>query len=185
MNRKILLLISLLLMTTALTTEVRASGPFRWGNATYVNLALREPFSFGGSEVELLAMKNHYNRIRVDHDTAWIGVSFRSPAVILGNLRIFVADNKNVAALSSRKENHGLLEKDALVALSPAAGSLVEAWDFSFPVSFTGGYLGATTRILTCSLIWVPEWRELGMTIFTPGWLLTCPMPGDWRNMPF
>ncbi len=141
MNRKILLLISLLLMTAALTTKVRASGPFRWGNATYVSLALKEPLSFEGSEVELLAMKNHYNRIRVDHDTAWIGVCFRSPAVILGNLRVFVADNKNVAALSSRKENHGLLEKDVLVALSPAAGPLIETWDFAFPVSFTGGYL--------------------------------------------
>lgn len=114
---------------------------FKWGNATNVNLGIGETFLYEGTEVELLAVHHRFNLIRAGSDTLRIGVSFRTPAVTAGQLRIFVADNKEVAALSSRPETHRLLQKDALVVLSLAAEPLIDHWSFGFPVSFTGGFL--------------------------------------------
>lgn len=114
---------------------------FTWGNVTYLNIAVGEKITFGESEIELLAVKNHFNHLRVDHDTSWLKVSYRTPASVVGNLVIFVADNRNVAALDADISAHGLLNKDALIAVSPLASPLADNWAFSFPVSFTGGYV--------------------------------------------
>ena len=68
---------------------------FTWGNATYINLSVGETVNYGSSEIELLEIRNHFNLIRVDHDTIRLKVSYRSPAKAAGNLMIFVADNRN------------------------------------------------------------------------------------------
>lgn len=125
----------------AVPSDSLSTDTFRWGNTTYVNLAIGETFRFEETEVELLALKNRFNLIRVGSDTLLIAVSFRTPATTLGPMTLFVADNKNISALSSYKQTHGLLRKDALVALAPAGQPLVDPWDFTFPVSFTGGFL--------------------------------------------
>lgn len=114
---------------------------FTWGNATYINLSVGETVNYGSSEIELLEIRNHFNLIRVDHDTIRLKVSYRSPAKAAGNLMIFVADNRNVAALDGRQAIHGLMSGDALVAVYPLSASLLDKWTFSFPVSFTGGYI--------------------------------------------
>lgn len=114
---------------------------FTWGNTTYINLALGEKVQFEENELELLRLDNHWNHLRVNMDTSWLKVSYRSPAVSIGKLRIFIADNRNVRAISSNKEVHGLLVKDALVAVSPSNQPVIDRWQFTFPVSFTDGYL--------------------------------------------
>ncbi len=115
--------------------------PFMWGNATYFNLSIGEKIIYRDSEIELLGIKNHFNHLRVNNDTLWIKVSYRTPATAIGNLLLFVADNRNVAALDGNNAVHGLLKKDALVVVCPVSSPLLDRWTYSFPVSFTDGYI--------------------------------------------
>lgn len=116
------------------------SGSFQWGNVTYLNLSMGEKINFEGSEIELLKIRNQWNQIRVNEDTTWLKVACRAPVSILGNIKIFVADNKPVKAISSNKGAHNLLNKDAMVGLCNGQHPLLETWSYAFPVSFTGGY---------------------------------------------
>ncbi len=130
-------------LVLGVSLSLRAAEPegFRWGNVRYVNMTTGEKYLFEGIEIELLGTENHWNHLRVDMDTLRLKVSFRSPAVVTGNLKIFIADNRSVKSLSPEGGLHGLLSGDALVALCRAEDPLLDRWDFSFPVSFTGGYL--------------------------------------------
>jgi hypothetical protein len=114
---------------------------FRWGNVTYINLSLGEIYNFEGKEIELLAGRNSFNKLRVDNDTAWLKVCYRSASSSLGELKIFVADNKAVKALASDRTLHGLLNGDALIAVTRGEKPLMDPYRFIFPVSFSGGYI--------------------------------------------
>jgi hypothetical protein len=121
--------------------QVPAAGSFKWGNVTYVNLSVGEKIVYEGNEVELLGIKNQWNLIQINKDTAWLKVACRTPVTILGNLKVFVADNRNIKAISSNKDAHHLLTRDAMVGLCNGKTPLLDPWSFSFPVSFNGGYV--------------------------------------------
>ena len=113
---------------------------FIWGNASFFNLAVGESFLFGNNEIQLLEIENHFNKIRIDADTIIIKISRRSLPIVFGEVMIYVADNKNVKLLSSNSEVHGLLQKDALIAVSTFNKPLLDFDKYVFPVSFSNGF---------------------------------------------
>ncbi len=118
-----------------------AHGAFTWGNTTFVNLTTGVTVSFEGKEIELLQVNNHYNRIRVGLDTAWLKVARRSTSSQVGNTRLYVADNRKVKSLTPQDGSHGLLTGDALIGLASGTSPLFLSGQFSFPVDFTDGYI--------------------------------------------
>jgi hypothetical protein len=117
------------------------SDTIRWGRVTYINLSLGVKVAYQGNEIELLELKNNYNKIRIGNDTIWLKVCYRSTVSSAGNFNIFVADNKYVKAISSDKAMHGLLKKDVLLAVAPGNNALTDQYQYIFPVSFAGGYI--------------------------------------------
>lgn len=114
---------------------------FQWGNASYFNLNKGESLTFQDTEVKLLQLKNHFNQFKIGYDTVWLKVSRRTLPETLNGLRIFVADNKNVKALTDDDDVHGLLKKDVLLCLSNSMQQLFDPGDYVFPISFNDGFL--------------------------------------------
>ncbi|NCB09728.1 MAG: hypothetical protein EOM73_16410, partial [Bacteroidia bacterium] len=114
---------------------------FTWGNASYFNINKGEKITFNSVEIELLKLDNHYNTIRFGGDTLTLKVSRRSLPELSNGLRIFVADNQNVKALTTDNSRHGLLTKDALICLSDFNQPLLDPNRYIFPVSFNDGYI--------------------------------------------
>ncbi len=111
-----------------------------WGNTHYYNMNIGDTVWFNNKAVVLLAIENHYNSLSIDNDAIEVKVSRRSLPFGLDGIRMFVADNKNVKALTSNKNVHGLLKKDALVCLSDSKNELLSTESFSFPVSYNDGF---------------------------------------------
>lgn len=126
------------------SAQEQTSPDFTWGNACYFNLNVGETIFFNKTEIELIQIENHFNKLKVGKDTIWIKVGRRTLPEIVGNLNIFVADNKNVKALSTEKKLHGLLKKDALIYLSLSALPLLDPNSYIFPVSFNDGFIWST-----------------------------------------
>jgi len=114
---------------------------FQWGNASYFNLKIGESLTFQDTEIKLLQLSNHFNQLKIGNDTVWLKVSRRTLPEIVSGLRIFVADNKNVKALTDDIEVHGLLEKDVLLCLSNITEQLLNPGKYFFPISFNDGFL--------------------------------------------
>ncbi len=114
---------------------------FTWGNASYFNLNVGETICFDQIELKLLEIKNHYNRIKVGSDTVWMKVSRRTLPLYVNGLRIFVADNKHVKALTDDNEVHGLLTKDALICISSFMLPMLDPQNYIFPISFSDGFV--------------------------------------------
>ena len=114
---------------------------FTWGNASYFNIKLGETITCDSVEIELLKLDNHYNTIRIGGDTLTLKVSRRSLPALSNGLRIFVADNQNIKALTTDNSKHGLLTKDALICLSDFNLPLLDPNRYIFPVSFNDGYI--------------------------------------------
>ncbi len=117
---------------------------FTFGNVSYFNLNVGERCVYGNTEIEVIKVEGNFTKISVNMDTLWLKVSRRSPAITLSSLQIFVADNKNVKAISGNNLVHGLLTKDVLLGVSPAGLPLADNIQFSFPVGFTQGFLWRT-----------------------------------------
>jgi hypothetical protein len=117
------------------------SADFRWGNGFYYNLNVGESVTFNRVEVKLLKTENHFNLLKIGTDTLWFKVARRSVPEQLGGIRIFVADNKNVKALTADSLVHGLLSKDALICISDSRIPLLDPVQYIFPVSFNDGFL--------------------------------------------
>ncbi len=113
---------------------------FTWANASYFNFNTGDTVFFEGIEITLLKVENHFNLIKIAGDTVWMKVSRRSLPFYIGNLRIFVADNKNVKALSANTRMHDLLKKEVLLCISRSGFPLLDPGKFIFPVSFSDGY---------------------------------------------
>ncbi|KAF0237344.1 MAG: hypothetical protein FD181_1910 [Prolixibacteraceae bacterium] len=113
---------------------------FTWGDASYFNISIGESIVFGNKEIKLIKVENHFNWLKIGEDTICIKVSRRTLPVQIGNIRVFVADNKNVKSLSAESELHGLLKKDALICLSDAGLPLLDPNKYFFPVSFNNGF---------------------------------------------
>ena len=137
------LLISIVLFGFALRLKSQnpTSPDFTWGSASYFNMNVGETIIYNDVEIKLIRIKNHFNQIKIGNDTIWAKVSRRTPAVTAGFLRIFVADNKNVKALTSEKQVHGLLKKDALICISNYDIPLLEPNNYQFPISFNNGFI--------------------------------------------
>jgi hypothetical protein len=114
---------------------------FRWGNCWYFNLYEGETVTFKTKEVTLLKLHNHFNQLKIGEDTIWLKVSRRTLPEMIGGIRIFVADNKNVKDLTSDSLRHGLLSKDALICLSDFQEPMLDFNQYIFPVSFSDGFL--------------------------------------------
>jgi hypothetical protein len=139
--RRILIIFFLCVNQLLFVTAQQQNPPeFTWGNTTYFNINIGESVEYNGVEIKLLKLENHFNQIKIGDDTIWIKVSRRTLPELIGNLRIFVADNKNVKALSSDKKIHGLLKKDALVCLSMNTLPLLDPNKYLFPISFNDGF---------------------------------------------
>ena len=139
---KTILLLSILIFTLFTGTKAQENTlpDFSWGNAHYFNLEIGESIFFDTTEIKLLEVKNHYNRLKIKNDTAWIKVSRRTLPQSLNGLRIFVADNKNVKSLTSDSLVHGLLTKDVLVCLSDYDKPILEQNKYIFPINFNDGF---------------------------------------------
>lgn len=137
------LLISFVLFGFALRLKSQnpTSPDFTWGNASYFNMNVGETIFYNDVEVKLIRVKNHFNQIKIGNDTIRVKVSRRTPLVTAGYLNVFVADNKNVKALTSEKQVHGLLKKDALICISNYDIPLLEPNNYQFPVSFNNGFM--------------------------------------------
>jgi hypothetical protein len=118
-----------------------SSPDFSWNNACYFNMDIGDSIYFNNTEIRLLKQENHFNQLKIGTETVWIKVSRRTPSVNIGNLLIFVADNKNVKALATNKEMHGLLTKDAMICITGKENPWLDPNQFVFPVSFNDGYL--------------------------------------------
>lgn len=114
---------------------------FIWGNTSFFNLTVGESFLFGNNEIRLLELENHFNKIKIGADTVWIKTGLRSLPLTVGKITLYVADNKNVKSLASNSEIHGLLQKDALIAISYFNNPLLDLNKYVFPVSFNDGFL--------------------------------------------
>ena len=143
--KKLIIILFLCASHVLFGSEQQATPPdFTWGNACYFNINVGESISFNKTEIELIQVENHFNKIRIDKDTISIKVGRRTLPEIVGNLSIFVADNRNVKGLSQEKNLHGLLKKDALICLSLSTSSLLDPNSYIFPISFNDGFLWST-----------------------------------------
>lgn len=126
--------------------QQNTAADFSWGNAYYFNVNVGESIYFDGSEVKLLQLNNQYNQLKIGSDTVWLKVSRRTVPETFNLVRIFVADNKNVKALTTDKSVHGLLKKDALICLSNYRNRLLDDRKYIFPISFNDGYLWSASE---------------------------------------
>lgn len=135
--------ILLFLLNTAVLkiVDAQTQPDFKWGNAFYFNINIGESVTFKNETIKLIEQKNQFNRFAFNTDTVWLKVSRRTLPVIVGEVRVFVADNKNVKALTTDKKTHGLLKKDALICLSAFDEPLMNENEFYFPVSYNDGFL--------------------------------------------
>ncbi|MDR2911624.1 MAG: hypothetical protein LBV47_09755 [Bacteroidales bacterium] len=114
---------------------------FTWGNVSFFNLDVGESFLFGNKEIRLLELENNFNKIKVGTDTLWIKAGRRNLPVTVGNITIYVADNKNVKSPASFSKINRLLQKDALIAVSYFNKPLLDFSRYVFPVNFNNGFL--------------------------------------------
>jgi len=121
--------------------QKQTEADFSWGNASYFNINVGESILNSDTEIKLIQLENHFNQIKIGDDTVWIKVSRRTLPMQFGNLRVFVADNKNVKALDNKKGIHGLLKKDALICISGSDFPMLDPGKYIFPISFSDGFL--------------------------------------------
>lgn len=140
------LIITVILLNFIITgkSQIPAIADFTWGNAYYYNINVGDTIFYNNTEIKLLRLENHFNWLKIGDDTICIKVSRRSLPEQVGKLRVFVADNKNVKALSANNGLHGLLKKDALLCLSDSDLPLLDPNKFLFPVSFHNGFIWST-----------------------------------------
>jgi len=141
---KVFIALIINLLSFHVFAQVVSQPDFVFGNVSYFNLNIGEKCMYNEVEVEIIDSENHFNQIRIDGDTLWLKVSRRSPAVTVSGVQVFIADNKAVQSISGNSKVHGLLRKDVLLALAPANLPLIDELQFSFPVSFTQGFLWRT-----------------------------------------
>lgn len=141
MRDSLFILILFLFNTNFVCAQNETVPDFVWGNASFFNINIGESIIFDSTEVKLIDIENHYNHFKIGKDSIWVKVSKRTLPKTIGELRIYVADNKNVKALTNDNEVHGLLKKDVLVCLSAFKEPLLNTVQFGFPISFNDGFL--------------------------------------------
>ena len=141
LKKHFLILFLLILGVDGLFGQTAMKPDFTWNNASYFNVNKGESVFYENTEIRLLSVSNQFNTIKVGVDTVQCRVSRRTPAITTGGLRIFVADNFRIKAISGSAGAHSLLQKDALICVSSAETPMLNTLDFVFPVSFNDGFV--------------------------------------------
>jgi hypothetical protein len=68
-----------------------------WGNAVYVDLAIGESHTYLDKTVRLVSLENNFCTIEVDGEQRNLIVARRALPEVINGVRVFVADNRNVA----------------------------------------------------------------------------------------
>lgn len=113
---------------------------YRWGNALYVDFSLGDAYVFLEKRIVLIAMAHDSSTVRVGEKEVVLRVARRALPVVIDGVRLFLADNRNVKELTSDPAFHGLTRKDALLCLSDASRPLLDAEQYTFPISRRDGY---------------------------------------------
>ena len=135
-----ILIIACAIITNA-NARVTSPPDFKWGQSYYYDMEIGEKVIFNDVEVTLLKTENHFNLLKIGKDTLELKVARRTLPASIGELRVFVADNKNVKRLSPDTLMHGLFGKDALICLSESKKPMLDVDKYIFPVSFNDGFL--------------------------------------------
>ena len=140
MTKFLFILILLLNFAGGLKSQNPTAPDFTWGNASYFNINIGDTIFYNDTEIKLLRLENHFNLLKIGVDTIFVKISRRTLPLQVGKLRVFVADNKNVKALSAESELHELLKEDALICVSDANLPLLDPNKYLFPISFNNGF---------------------------------------------
>lgn len=134
---------SLLFICIAISIAFTSLGQadLEWGNCSFFDVGVGEKIDYNGHSIQLLGINNHYNTLKVGNDTVELKVARNGLPQIVNNIRIYIADNKNVKKLSPGVAVHNLLQKDALLVVSKVGDKLLSPDNYIFPVSFNDGFL--------------------------------------------
>lgn len=139
--RKIIIIIGFFLfIVTGLKAQTDDIPDFTWGNTAYFNLNKGESIQYLQKQITLLSINNLCNKIKVGNDTVIVKVCQGSLPLSINDLRLFVADNKNLGYLTDNIAVHGLLSKDVLIAVNKKSVPLLNENYCVFPVSFNEGF---------------------------------------------
>lgn len=116
----------------------------RWGNAMYFNMNAGDSIRFNEKVIRLLEVKSHGCRVKIGNDSLWLTLSRRTLPLVAGNIRIFLADNRNIRAAVQNQATHSLLKKEALICISDFQQPLLDPQQYVFPVSFNDGFVWNT-----------------------------------------
>lgn len=114
---------------------------FTWGNTTFFNLNIGDSIYYSATNIKLLSITNQCNKLKVGNDTIVVGHNQRTIPQHINGLTIYVADNRTLKTHSKKTALHGLLTKDALLAVSNTTSLLVNSLDYVFPVTFNEGFI--------------------------------------------
>ncbi|MCY1723150.1 hypothetical protein OU798_22570 [Prolixibacteraceae bacterium Z1-6] len=131
-----------------------------WGNSSYYNLNVGDSIILNSTVIKLLELNNHFNKIEVGNDTIWLKVSRRSLPVSINNVRLFVADNRNVKNITDDTDVHGLLLKDVLICVSDSKFKMLDPHQYRFPISFNDGFLWSVEEDSYMFSYWGKEEKE-------------------------
>lgn len=118
-------------------------GAVGWGNAHYVDLAVGQAYPLFGRKIQLVAVDNNVCTVSVDGVEARLRMARQERPAVVNGVRIFVADTRPVADLTTEAnfpQSHAATSRDALLCLSAPAQSLLDPARFTFPVSRNDGY---------------------------------------------
>ena len=86
-----LLIMPLIVLVLCNTESAIGEDPIRWGNATYVNLAKGEIYSFMGKTLTLKSVQNAYCSVDVEGETASLIVARRALPTVVNGIRVLIA----------------------------------------------------------------------------------------------
>ena len=114
-----------------------------WGNAVYVNLDVGASYQYLGKTVRLLGVTNNEATVSVDGETRPMVVTRLALPDVINGVRIFLADTRPVATLTTDEKFplvHAALTGDALLCLSDPTRALLDPQRFTFPIGRADGF---------------------------------------------
>lgn len=111
-----------------------------WAGVQYLDLTLGREVRVGRHGIVLTAVRRQWCTLEVDGRTCELEVARLALPQVVGDLRLFVADNRPVAALTDDAPVHQALRGDVLLCVSDAGRPLLDPRRFTFPVSRRDGF---------------------------------------------
>ena len=125
------------------TPAVAATIGTQFGNTSYVNFNFGETYSFQGHVIRLESCVANACNVAVDGDSRELVVAQRALPTVISGVRVFLADNRAVANVTSNTDfplTHALTTGDALLGISDPALPLVDTAWFTFPIDLSHGF---------------------------------------------